>query len=160
MRIPKPIPIHPSDSTDGGHYIWDFGDGTPPLQTTTDAFIPHYYPNFGTYRVSLTAIVCNDTSTYTQTLNLWATGVSAPLNDHLFEVLPNPAQNYLVVSSQTSTTNATFVLYDVLGREVLSQHLSSNNTIVTEHLPAGVYLYQIINPQNQTLQHGKISIMH
>ena len=63
------------DSTDGGHYIWDFGDGTPPLQTTTDAFIPHYYPNFGTYRVSLTAIVCNDTSTYTQTLNLWATGM-------------------------------------------------------------------------------------
>jgi hypothetical protein len=74
----------------------------------------------------------------------------------------------LVISSQTSATNATFVLYDVLGREQLRQNLSSPSfggdkgeaTIATEHLPSGIYLYQIINPQNQTLQHGKLSILH
>jgi hypothetical protein len=53
------------------------------------------------------------------------------------------------------------VLYDVLGKEVARQALSVNGTSVkTKHLPSGIYLYQIINPQNQTLQHGKLSILH
>ena len=57
--------------------------------------------------------------------------------------------------------NATFVLYDVLGKEVARQVLLANGTSVkTEYLPSGIYLYQIINPQNQTLQHGKLSILH
>ncbi|MBP7534692.1 MAG: T9SS type A sorting domain-containing protein [Chitinophagales bacterium] len=49
----------------------------------------------------------------------------------------------------------------LLGKEVARQALLVNGTSVkTEHLPSGIYLYQIINPQNQTLQHGKLSILH
>ena len=150
------------DSIDGGHYIWDFGDGT----TSTQINPTHTYTQGGNYSVTLTAVVCSDTSVFVQNVSTWAVGINQVLpleggvRGGLYTVMPNPAQDYLVISSQTSATNATFVLYDVLGREVLRQHLSSNNTITTEHLPSGIYLYQIINPQNQTLQHGKISIMH
>lgn len=147
------------DSTDGGHYIWNFGDDTPPLQTTTDAFIPHYYPNYGSYRVSLTAIVCNDTSTYTQTINLWATGISAPLNDHLFEVLPNPAQDYLLISSQTSEKTATFNLYNTMGTLVNITPLNGNGVykLNTANYQPGLYYYTL-SSHNNLLQRGTLVI--
>ena len=85
----------------------------------------------------------------------------------MFEVYPNPAQDYLSINNLSSEQNVTFVLYDVLGRVVLQQTLNSPSfggskgeaTISTKHLPSGIYLYQIINPQNQTLQYGKVSIV-
>ncbi len=170
------------DSIDGGHYIWDFGDGT----TSTQINPTHTYTQGANYTVTLTAVVCSDTSVFVQNVSTWAVGIEASplpppkegemqvlpleggLEGGLYTVLPNPAQDYLVISSQTSATNATFVLYDVLGREQLRQNLSSPSfggdkeeaIIATEHLPSGIYLYQIINPQNQTLQHGKLSILH
>jgi hypothetical protein len=153
------------DSIDGGHYLWDFGDGT----TSTDINPTHTYTQGGNYTVTLTAVVCSDTSVYTLPVSTYAVGINqvlpleGGLEGGLCTVLPNPANEQISISPPSGgwgVQTHTFVLYDVLAREVLRQHLSSNNTIVTEHLPAGVYLYQIINPQKQTLQHGKISIMH
>jgi len=57
------------DSTDGGYYIWDFGDGSPPYlcgqgyAPCTGSTLTHQYPAPGTYTATLTAIVCTDTST-------------------------------------------------------------------------------------------------
>ena len=82
-------------------------------------------------------------------------------------VYPNPAQDYLTISNLSTQQNTTFVLYDVLGKAVVRQALNTPSfgggkgeaTISTKHLPSGIYLYQIINPQNQTLQYGKVSIV-
>ncbi|MBP7535029.1 MAG: T9SS type A sorting domain-containing protein, partial [Chitinophagales bacterium] len=50
---------------------------------------------------------------------------------------------------------------NALGQKVGTTTLSGNSTqINVANLPSGIYLYQIINPQNQTLQHGKLSILH
>ena len=84
-----------------------------------------------------------------------------------WQVYPNPAQDYLTISNLSTQQNATFVLYDVLGREQLRQNLSypsfgggkGEATIATKHLPSGMYIYQIINPKKQTLQYGKVSIV-
>lgn len=46
------------DSIDGGHYLWDFGDGT----FSSEINPTHTYGQAGSYIVQLTAIVCNDTS--------------------------------------------------------------------------------------------------
>jgi PKD repeat protein len=54
------------DSIDGGHYIWDFGDGSPPQVSNSAATVQHYYAQSGIYQVSLWGIVCSDTSLYTQ----------------------------------------------------------------------------------------------
>jgi PKD repeat protein len=146
------------DSLDGGHYLWDFGDGTPPLQTqnTTDTLL-HTYPQYGTYTVTLKAIVCTDTSTLQQTLT-----VGYPPPPPTIEgivVSPNPATNQLFINSQ-EPLQANLVLYNALGQKVGTTALSGNSTqINVANLPSGIYLYQIINPQNQTLQYGKVSIL-
>ena len=79
-------------------------------------------------------------------------------------VYPNPAQDYLTISNLSTQQNTTFVLYDVLGREQLQQNLSSPSfgeaTISTQNLFSGVYLYHILNPQNQTLQYDKLIVLH
>ena len=77
----------------------------------------------------------------------------------VFKIYPNPARDYLVVENNSQEKNATFVLYDVVGRVVLQQSVSTQNTISTQHLPSGMYLYQFLNPQKQILAYGKISVL-
>ena len=152
------------DSIDGGHYIWDFGDGT----TSTQINPTHTYAQGGNYSVTLTAVVCSDTSVFVQNVSTWATGIEAsplpPPKEEEIRVLPNPANEQISISPPSGgwgVQTHTFVLYDVLGKEVARQVLLANGTSVkTQHLPSGIYLYQIIDPQNQTLQHGKLSILH
>ena len=152
------------DSIDGGHYLWDFGDGA----TSTQINPTHTYAQGGNYTVTLTAVVCSDTSVFVQEVSTWAVGIEAsplpPPKEEEIRVLPNPANEQISISPPSGgwgVQTHTFVLYDVLGKEVARQVLLANGTSVkTQHLPSGIYLYQIINPQNQTLQHGKLSILH
>lgn len=84
------------------------------------------------------------------------TGIEKPTKQ-AFNVAINAADNQLFIVSSLSE-QATLALYDVLGRLVLQQTLSPNNTTVgIEQLPAGVYLYQI-SYQKQILQRGKVSV--
>ncbi len=78
----------------------------------------------------------------------------------VFKLYPNPAQDYLVVENNSQEQNATFVLYDVVGRAVLQQPVPTQNNISIQHLPSGVYLYHFLNPQKQILAYGKISVLH
>ena len=61
-----------ADEPDGGYYLWDFGDGSSPLEVYTDsmAAVEHQYAANGIYEVSLTAIVCNDTASRSQAVCL------------------------------------------------------------------------------------------
>ncbi|OWY24737.1 hypothetical protein C7N43_27550 [Sphingobacteriales bacterium UPWRP_1] len=91
------------DSIDGGHFIWQFDDGTPPYQTKNPEPITHLYAQPGTYYVTLQAIVCNDTGAYTTIVKPqsgWGTTVGIPENSSEYSgsgvvVYPNPAQNTL-----------------------------------------------------------------
>jgi hypothetical protein len=76
-----------------------------------------------------------------------------------FMVYPNPAQDYLVVENNSQEQSATFVLYDMMGRQVLSVISHNQSVVPIEHLPSGVYLYQFLNPQNQILAYGKVSVV-
>jgi hypothetical protein len=153
------------DSIDGGHYIWDFGDGTTLVQTTdstASANFTHVYTQNEPHIVTLTAIVCNDTSVYSTQIVPIAVGLASPLpppkEGELLRVYPNPATNQLHI---TSTIPATFVLYDLLGRAVRQVGLGSGTVHVSVlGLPVGTYFYQIINPQKQILQHDKLIVLH
>ena len=76
-----------------------------------------------------------------------------------FSIYPNPAQDYIVIENHSQEQNATFVLYDVVGRQVLSVVSHNQSVLPIEHLPSGVYLYQFLNPQNQILAYGKVSVV-
>lgn len=127
-----------ADSLDGGYCIWDFGDGNASL-----ALHPtHSYTQAGTYTVTLRAIVCTDTSTWQQSIT-----VGKPLPPPIIgaiKVMPNPVANNFIVSNYSLSVSQTIVLYDLLGRKVLSQALLPNQTVVSvSHLPAGMYLCKV-----------------
>ncbi|MBL7787936.1 MAG: T9SS type A sorting domain-containing protein [Chitinophagales bacterium] len=145
------------DSTDGGHFIWEFGDGTAP-QINNAAFVSHTFPAYGTYTVRLTAVVCSDTSVVEQVVGVFPVGLPQ-IGMGGFSVYPNPAQDHLVVQNHNQEQSATFILYDVLGRQVLSFTPNNQSVVPINHLPSGVYLYQFINPQNQILAYGKVSVV-
>ena len=89
------------------------------------------------------------------------TAIATPYETGQVAIYPNPAQDYLQIQQHTAAQNTIFVVYDLLGRELLRQSLSPLNTQVsTEQLPSGMYLYRIINLQNQSLHYGKVSIVH
>ena len=159
-----------SSNAQNAVFVWDFGDGSPPTQTITQQALQHSYTQAGEHQVTLSVIMCLDTTVYTQVVNTYAVGIShnPPLEGGarggLCTVLPNPANEQISISPPSGgwgVQTHTFVLYDVLGKAVLQKALSPTTTqIPTEYLPSGIYLYQIIDPQNQTLQHGKLSILH
>jgi hypothetical protein len=86
------------DSIDGGHFIWDFGDGA----ISNEINPTHIYPAEGHYLVTLTAIVCSDTSITQQLVYARSgSGIAVGLLPDLLKeentilVYPNPAQNTL-----------------------------------------------------------------
>lgn len=59
-----------SNTTTGAvSYTWDFGDGTPPFTTNSNAPFTHDYTSFGTYTVTMTATHANG-CTATETLTV------------------------------------------------------------------------------------------
>ncbi len=65
-------------------------------------------------------------------------------------VFPNPAQNYITVSSLLDKKNElSFELFDVMGNLLLKEKLLGNTTNVsTENLPNGLYFYKISSANN------------
>ncbi|MBL7785333.1 MAG: PKD domain-containing protein [Chitinophagales bacterium] len=140
-------------------FIWDFGDGTvPQIQTDSNSAITHTYTQAGEHEVRLSVVLCQDTTVFVQVVTTFAVGIPS-MGMGGFMVYPNPAQDYLVVENHSQEQSATFVLYDVLGRQVLSVISHNQSVVSVEHLPSGVYLYQFLNPQNQMLTYGKVSVV-
>ena len=109
------------DSTDGGRYLWSFGDGT----TSNEPHPQHTFPEVAEYEVTLTAIVCSDTSVYTQTVSTTPTGIKPQARAESITVLPpspNPAASGLPVRIGVEfpyfiqNKTALVRLYDINGR--------------------------------------------
>jgi surface protein len=73
---------------------------------------------------------------------------------HLIKVLPNPFSNQLFIEI-SENENATIIFYDQLSRQVLQQSINGSATIDTEHLPAGMYMYELRKDQ-RIIGTGKI----
>jgi len=150
------------DSIDGGYYVWDFGDGTPPYlcgqgyEPCTGNILTHQYAAPGAYPVTLTAIVCTDTSFVQALIDTQGAGGTvgiAPPHPPLaseggsFEVLvyPNPAQNILTLQwvSKSPLGDLGVRLLTLTGQTVLETTLAAgeaSKTFSVAHLPAGIYL--------------------
>ena len=139
------------DSIDGGHYRWDFGDGSPPY-TCGQGYAPcppvvqHTYAQAGTYTAQLTAIVCSDTAQVTQTVAAAAVGMPVAVGQEGgIKVYPNPASETLSLRYK-GTQAAQWVLYDMSGRICKQLTLLPNThtqTLPITDLSAGVYYYTL-----------------
>ncbi|MBL7784817.1 MAG: PKD domain-containing protein [Chitinophagales bacterium] len=135
-------------------FIWNFGDGT----SSSEQNPTHAYTQAGEHEVRLSVVLCQDTTVFVQVVTTFAVGLPQ-IGMGGFMVYPNPAQDHLVVENNSLEKSATFVLYDVLGKQVLSVISHNQSVVPIEHLPSGVYVYQFINPQNQIVAYGKVSVV-
>lgn len=61
-------------------------------------------------------------------------------------VFPNPGTKYLKVRIATQYKQSTFELYDMFGRQILSQQITGKwAEVSTDHLSSGAYIYKIYN---------------
>jgi len=152
----------------GGYYVWDFGDGSPPSNQTNPT---HSYEENGTYTVTLTLVVCGDTSVYTQEVAVQTVSLPPdPLKgEKTIHIYPNPAQNTLTfhrVSKSPSgdlgvTEDLEVSLYNISGQSVLQTTLPAGepvNTVSIAHLPEGVYVY-VVEDGGAVLVRGKVAVV-
>jgi len=161
------------DSIDGGYYIWDFGDGSAPYicgqgydPCPSDNPLIHQYALSGEYTVTLTAIVCTDTSIYqtkitTQTVGLPQTTPNLQIEE--LQIYPNPAQNTLTFEwvSKSTSGDLGVKLLSLTGQLVLQTTLAAgetNKTISVAHLPVGMYLY-VAEQSGSVLARGKVAVV-
>jgi len=73
------------------------------------------------------------------------------------QIYPNPMKDYLKISfANNSSPKLSVEIYDALGQLVIKQSLTdNNNSISTEHLSNGVYLYKFVE-NNTPVKIGKI----
>ncbi len=153
----------------GGYYTWDFGDGNPQVSQEQPN---HTYEENGSYTVTLSLIVCQDTSVYTQTIDVQTVGILPPdplKGENSILVYPNPAQNTLTFAftegsksplgdlgvnngwgvgdlGVTAGREVELTLFTLTGQPILQTTLSAgetSKTISVAHLPAGLYIYVV-----------------
>ncbi|QQS30038.1 MAG: PKD domain-containing protein [Sphingobacteriales bacterium] len=139
-----------------GISIWDFGDGSFPSYETH----PHHtYAENGSYTVTLTVVVCADTSVYTQEVVVQTVGISEIPSSEGFgvgslQVYPNPAQNTLTFERVSKsplgdlgvTVDLGVSFYNLTGQTVLQTTLAAgetHKTVSVAHLPEGLYVYVV-----------------
>jgi hypothetical protein len=129
------------DTTDAVLYNWNFGDGSTISATTPHVL--HLYAHAGTYTVTLNEVSpqgCKRGDTVA--LQLFGTG----LNDQ-------PVSGVLVLCNLFSTCQLKFTnpglwnleVYDIQGRQLLTQQITGDYLLQTSALQAGVYLLRVYN---------------
>lgn len=75
------------------------------------------------------------------------------LNNSLFSVYPNPVQDILKIRGEVSSVK----IYNILGEKILSQQMTTNNTISVRNLVDGVYFVNMYN-NDELLSTSKIVV--
>ncbi len=79
------------------------------------------------------------------------------IRDKEISVYPNPAQDKIYLEMPISTQAATFLLYDISGKEVLKQNIvGSKESIFVGKLAKDMYFYEVISNKQQN--YGKLMI--
>lgn len=93
-----------------------------------------------------------------------ATGIkqlSIDNNPLSVKVYPNPFSNTAtirIMNTEQGIMNYELKIYDLLGREVHHQALSTKHEILSPHLLAGIYFYKVSNAQKEIIGSGKVVI--
>ncbi|RTL14858.1 MAG: T9SS type A sorting domain-containing protein [Flavobacteriaceae bacterium] len=84
----------------------------------------------------------------------WTVNVQANLSADLFEkqdvrIYPNPTTNFITVTGLLNSE--TYVIYDMMGRQLQNGILNNNDTINIENLAIGKYLLQFSNGASSSI---------
>ncbi|WP_421947211.1 PKD domain-containing protein [Phaeodactylibacter xiamenensis] len=137
-------------------WSWDFGEGS----SSMDTLPAHTFPGPGTYEVCLTVSNANGSDTKCKTLEFTepVTTTEQAETAPLATAFPNPFRERFSLSLRAGwlPVQANAVVYDVMGRPVLTQRLSAGfNTLDLSGHPAGVYTWRL-EEQGRVLEVGKV----
>ena len=147
------------DSIDGGHFLWDFGDGT----TSEELHPSHIFAEKGeSYIVTLTAVVCSDTSVMDIKVVAGEEVVGIDEMEGLpafsFKLYPNPVSDGQLRVEYDLPKEGRLELYDLQGRLIKNEKLKVEDAHLTMDiggLVEGMYLYRLVS-EGRTLKNGKI----
>jgi hypothetical protein len=155
------------DSIDGGHYVWDFGDGSPPFVCgqgfgACPDVVLHSYAAQGQYTASLRAVVCSDTSQVAQSVVVLWNGIAIVDSSTWVSVQPNPAQNTAFVPYHIAADKtANLCLYDLYGKLVYTTTLQNSGVaeLPTAQQATGIYVLQV-TMNGSSIAQQKIVLLH
>ena len=77
-------------------------------------------------------------------VNGWANSVSNEfeVSDSRFQIYPNPASLQFTVDSK-QLTETTIVIYDLIGRKILSEQFVGKKTFLLQNISPGIYFVQV-----------------
>jgi len=120
--------------------VWNFGDENTATGVLSGT---HTYASSGNYTVKVEAINACDTTRLSQTVYV-AASLVAKGNDGWL-IYPNPASQEVFVAHPTYQGEVRVELYDVTGRLVQAEVLSTRAGRMPLRVPAGLYTLRLIN---------------
>jgi PKD repeat protein len=120
--------------------VWNFGDGNTATGVLSGT---HTYASSGNYTVKVEAINACDTTRLSQTVSVSSILVAKGNDGWL--IYPNPASQEVFVAHPTYQGEVRVELYDVTGRLVQAEVLSTRAGRMQLRVPAGLYTLRLIN---------------
>lgn len=155
---PVPVPTISNDGDTlyaggGGSYVWLL-DGVPILGATGDTYIA---TETGDYAVQVTDVT--GCSAVSGTVHIMVTGIDLQ-EVSLIHCFPNPASAYFILQGlPQNTAGLTLVIYDILGRQVYTEHeITPGKPVNISRLDNGMYSLHIFSEGRQFS--GKLVILH
>jgi PKD repeat protein len=138
---------------------WDFGDGTFYNGKKPEWIV---FPKNSTYNVCLTVSNENSSNTTCRLVTIGTTstdGIEAEGigRKEVVSIFPNPTEGPLLVTlSEYIPEKANFILYDMMGREVMKSRIYYGwNNYDLSNLSVGNYIY-IVMDKDQKIGQGKV----
>ena len=143
-----------ANAANNATYLWDFGNG----QSSTAPFSTAYYPQNGTYTITLICTdMCGGADTSTQTITL-TTSLSPTLFQQQVSLSPNPTAHITTLSFANAQKEAyTLTISDINGKVISVYEGIKNDKIAidTDKMASGVYFWELTGSQFAT---GKLLI--
>jgi len=118
-------------------YYWDFA-GDPPVYNVLTLMLGYASPNDASPNATF---LFDDIE---QTTDILSDGNNSSSNIDGVNAYPNPAKNYLTISSENKTIK-TIALFDILGNQVKVLHPNNRSTIINvANFASGVYIAKIL----------------
>lgn len=137
-----------------GSWFWDFGDG----DTSSMQHPQHTFPENGSYAVCLTVANAIGADTLCREVTVLVNETLEGMGYGEVVVFPNPAGDVvqIIAEKEDWTQEAKVTLLDVVGRELMIQHLQLGGHILQlDGLPRGLYFYKIWEGE-QLIKSGKL----
>lgn len=141
-----------NSSENADTYLWNFGDGT----NSTEMTPTHTYAATGTYTVTLTAFdtTCGRSNMISRTIVILSvSGIDQYIDASSVRLYPNPVSEKVFI--QSDITFVTYIVTDMMGRRVMSNHSMWNSIqegyINVAKLPAGNYIIQLMDKDHHQI---------